>query len=41
VFDSVAQLELLLPAMAGLVASLTFNVERMAGVGAGRLHPGH
>jgi argininosuccinate lyase len=26
----VAQLELLLPAMAGLVASLTFNVERMA-----------
>ena len=30
VFDSVAQLELLLPAMAGLVASLTFNTERMA-----------
>src|SRR6202012_3242566 len=30
VFDSVAQLELLLPAMAGLVASLTFNVERRA-----------
>jgi argininosuccinate lyase len=30
VFDSVAQLELLLPAMAGLVTSLTFNVERMA-----------
>ncbi|QUR67439.1 argininosuccinate lyase [Mycobacterium spongiae] len=30
VFDSVAQLELLLPAMAGLVASLTFNVDRMA-----------
>jgi argininosuccinate lyase len=30
VFDSVAQLELLLPAMAGLVNSLTFNVERMA-----------
>ncbi|OBJ01181.1 argininosuccinate lyase [Mycobacterium alsense] len=30
VFDAVAQLELLLPAMAGLVASLTFNVERMA-----------
>jgi argininosuccinate lyase len=30
VFDSVAQLELVLPAMAGLVASLTFNVERMA-----------
>jgi argininosuccinate lyase len=26
----VAQLELLLPAMAGLVSSLTFNVERMA-----------
>ncbi|MBO0883565.1 MAG: argininosuccinate lyase [Mycobacterium sp.] len=30
VFDSVAQLELLLPAMAGLVNSLTFNVDRMA-----------
>jgi argininosuccinate lyase len=30
VFDSVAQLELLLPAMAGLVSSLTFNAERMA-----------
>ncbi|BBX61277.1 argininosuccinate lyase [Mycobacterium saskatchewanense] len=30
VFDSVAQLELLLPAMAGLVASLTFDTERMA-----------
>uniref|UniRef100_UPI0011844050 argininosuccinate lyase n=1 Tax=Mycobacterium tilburgii TaxID=44467 RepID=UPI0011844050 len=30
VFDSVAQLELLLPAMAGLVASLTFHVDRMA-----------
>src|ERR1700753_2041301 len=30
VFDSVAQLELLLPAMAGLVSSLTFNIERMA-----------
>lgn len=30
VFDSVAQLELLLPAMAGLVTSLTFHVERMA-----------
>jgi argininosuccinate lyase len=30
VFDSVAQLELLLPAMAGLVGSLRFNVERMA-----------
>ncbi|MCK8645658.1 argininosuccinate lyase [Mycobacterium colombiense] len=30
VFDSVAQLELVLPAMAGLVASLTFDVERMA-----------
>ena len=30
VFDSVAQLELLLPAMAGLVGSLTFDVERMA-----------
>ncbi len=30
VFDSVAQLELVLPAMAGLVASLTFNTERMA-----------
>ncbi|ETZ98471.1 argininosuccinate lyase domain protein [Mycobacterium kansasii 662] len=30
VFDSVAQLELLLPAMAGLVGTLTFDVERMA-----------
>jgi argininosuccinate lyase len=28
-FDSVAQLELLLPAMAGLVSSLTFDVQRM------------
>ena len=30
VFDSAAQLEVLLPAMAGLVGSLTFNTERMA-----------
>src|ERR1700730_6452011 len=30
VFDSVAQLELLLPAMAGLVSTLVFDVERMA-----------
>ena len=30
VFDSVAQLELLLPAMAGLVGTLTFDEERMA-----------
>ncbi|OSC32018.1 argininosuccinate lyase [Mycobacterium vulneris] len=30
VFDSVAQLELVLPAMAGLMGSLTFDVERMA-----------
>jgi argininosuccinate lyase len=30
VFDSVAQLDLLLPAMAGLVSTLRFNVERMA-----------
>jgi argininosuccinate lyase len=30
VFDSAGQLELLLPAMAGLVSSLTFDVERMA-----------
>ncbi|GAC80718.1 argininosuccinate lyase [Gordonia malaquae] len=30
VFDSVAQLELLLPAMTGLVATLTFHPERMA-----------
>ncbi len=29
-FDSVAQLELVLPAMAGLVATLRFDVERMA-----------
>jgi argininosuccinate lyase len=30
VFDSAAQLELLLPAMAGLVSTLTFDVDRMA-----------
>ncbi|CDQ44940.1 MULTISPECIES: argininosuccinate lyase [Mycolicibacterium] len=30
VFDSVAQLRLLLPAMAGLVATLTFDTDRMA-----------
>ena len=30
VFDSVAQLELVLPAMAGLTATLVFDVERMA-----------
>ncbi|AKS33973.1 argininosuccinate lyase [Mycolicibacterium goodii] len=30
VFDSVAQLELLLPAMAGLVGTLTFHEQRMA-----------
>ena len=30
VFDSVAQLELVLPAMAGLVATLVFDVNRMA-----------
>jgi argininosuccinate lyase len=30
VFDSVGQLELVLPAMAGLVATLTFDTERMA-----------
>ena len=30
VFDSVAQLEMLLPAMAGLVGTLTFDVDRMA-----------
>lgn len=30
VFDSVAQLEMVLPAMAGLVATLVFDVERMA-----------
>jgi argininosuccinate lyase len=30
VFDSVAQLELLLPAIAGLVATLTFHTDRMA-----------
>ena len=30
VFDSVAQLELVLPAMAGLVATLDFDIERMA-----------
>ena len=30
IFDSVAQLELVLPAMAGLVATLRFDVERLA-----------
>ncbi len=30
VFDSVAQLELLLPAITGLVATLTFHTDRMA-----------
>ncbi|MCB0936578.1 MAG: argininosuccinate lyase [Mycobacterium sp.] len=30
VFDSVAQLEMLLPAMAGLVATLRFDIDRMA-----------
>ncbi|MDT5092061.1 MAG: argininosuccinate lyase [Mycobacterium sp.] len=30
VFDSVAQLEMLLPAMAGLVSTLTFDVDRLA-----------
>ena len=30
IFDSVAQLEMVLPAMAGLVATLTFDTERMA-----------
>jgi argininosuccinate lyase len=30
VFDSVAQLEMLLPAMAGLVSTLRFDVQRMA-----------
>jgi argininosuccinate lyase len=30
VFDSVAQLQLLLPAMAGLVGTLTFDADRMA-----------
>ncbi|MGY4709135.1 argininosuccinate lyase [Mycolicibacterium sp. CBM1] len=32
VFDSVAQLELVLPAMAGLVATLHFDTERMAAI---------
>ena len=41
VFDSVAQLELVLPAMAGLVASLTFDVERMAALAPAGLHAGH
>ena len=41
VFDSVAQLELLLPAMAGLVATLRFDVERMAALAPARLHAGH
>ena len=41
VFDSVAQLELLLPAMAGLVGTLTFDTERMAAAGPAGLHAGH
>ena len=41
VFDSVAQLELLLPAMAGLVGTLRFDVDRMAELAPLGLHPGH
>ena len=41
VFDSVAQLELLLPAMAGLVATLTFDERADGRTRPGRLHPGH
>ena len=40
-FDSVDQLELLLPAMAGMVGTLTFHTERLADAGPGRVHPGH
>ncbi len=32
VFDSVAQLEMLLPAIAGMVGTLTFHADRMAGL---------
>ena len=41
VFDSVAQLELLLPAMAGLVGTLRFDVDRMAELAPAGLHAGH
>ena len=41
VFDSVAQLELLLPAMAGLVATLTLRRRADGRAGPGRLHAGH
>ena len=41
VFDSVAQLELLLPAMAGLVATLTLRHRADGRAGPGRLHAGH
>ena len=41
VFDSVAQLELLLPAMAGLVGTLTLRHRPDGRAGPGRLHAGH
>ena len=39
--DSVAQLELLLPAVTGMTATLTFNTERMAAMAPGRVLAGH
>ena len=41
VFDSVDQLRLLLPAVAGLVETLTFHPERLEALGAARVRPGH
>jgi argininosuccinate lyase len=41
VFDSVAQLVLLLPAFAGLTRTLTFHPERLAELAPGGLHARH
>ncbi len=40
-FDSVEQLELLLPAVAGMIGTLTFHTERLAAARARRVQPGH
>ena len=40
-FDAVEQLLLVLPAMAGSVATLRFDTERMAAARSGGLRPGH
>ena len=40
-FDSVEQLELLLPAVAGMIGTLTFHTARLAELAPGRLQPGH